>query len=42
MHLPIFWDLMTLSTFGNLESTTEWLEIVFNVITITTGGLILT
>jgi hypothetical protein len=33
--------LLTLfSTFGNLESTTEWLEIVFNIITIT-GGLIL-
>jgi hypothetical protein len=29
-----------LSTFGNLESTTEWLEIVFNIVTIT-GGLIL-
>jgi hypothetical protein len=29
-----------LSTFGNLESTTEWVEIVFNIITIT-GGLIL-
>ncbi|KAF0916604.1 hypothetical protein E2562_007891 [Oryza meyeriana var. granulata] len=27
-------------TFGNLDSTTEWLEIVFNIITIT-GGLIL-
>jgi len=32
--------LALLSTFGNLESTTEWLEIVFNIITIT-GGLIL-
>ncbi|RCV17052.1 hypothetical protein SEVIR_3G192800v4 [Setaria viridis] len=40
MLLPIFWGLMTLSTFGNLESTTEWLEIVFNILTIT-GGLIL-
>ena len=38
--LPIFWGLMTLSTFGNLESTTEWLEIVFNIATIT-GGLVL-
>ena len=38
--LPIFWGLMTLSTFGNLESTTEWLEIVFNIVTIT-GGLVL-
>ncbi|TVU20066.1 hypothetical protein EJB05_36253, partial [Eragrostis curvula] len=40
MLLPIFWGLMTLSTFGNLESTTEWLEIVFNILTIT-GGLVL-
>ncbi|KAM0838676.1 hypothetical protein ACQ4PT_060837 [Festuca glaucescens] len=40
MLLPIFWGLMTLSTFGNLASTTEWSEIVFNIITIT-GGLIL-
>ncbi|XP_047045601.1 cyclic nucleotide-gated ion channel 4-like [Lolium rigidum] len=40
MLLPIFWGLMTLSTFGNLESTTEWVEIVFNILTIT-GGLIL-
>jgi cyclic nucleotide gated channel, plant len=40
MLLPIFWGLMTLSTFGNLESTTEWLEIVFNIVTIT-GGLVL-
>lgn len=31
---------LLISTFGNLESTTEWLEIVFNIITIT-GGLIL-
>uniref|UniRef100_A0ACD5W4K3 Uncharacterized protein n=1 Tax=Avena sativa TaxID=4498 RepID=A0ACD5W4K3_AVESA len=38
--LPIFWGLMTLSTFGNLASTTEWSEIVFNIVTIT-GGLIL-
>jgi len=40
MLLPIFWGLMTLSTFGNLESTTEWVEIVFNIVTIT-GGLVL-
>jgi cyclic nucleotide gated channel, plant len=32
--------MLFISTFGNLESTTEWLEIVFNIITIT-GGLIL-
>lgn len=35
-----FFTAAALSTFGNLESTTEWLEIVFNIITIT-GGLIL-
>ncbi|KAK8918403.1 Cyclic nucleotide-gated ion channel 4 [Platanthera zijinensis] len=40
--LPIFWGLMTLSTFGNLESTTEWLEIVFNIITITSGLILVT
>ncbi|KAJ0966022.1 hypothetical protein J5N97_027160 [Dioscorea zingiberensis] len=40
--LPIFWGLMTLSTFGNLESTTEWLEIVFNIIIITSGLLLVT
>lgn len=39
---PIFWGLMTLSTFGNLESTTEWLEIVFNIITLTSGLLLVT
>ena len=31
---PIFVDLI--STFGNLESTTEWLEVVFNIIVLTT------
>lgn len=40
--LPIFWGLMTLSTFGNLESTTEWVEIVFNIIIITSGLLLVT
>ncbi|KAF8413989.1 hypothetical protein HHK36_001987 [Tetracentron sinense] len=39
---PIFWGLMTLSTFGNLESTTEWLEVVFNIIILTTGLLLVT
>ncbi|KAK3199282.1 hypothetical protein Dsin_022697 [Dipteronia sinensis] len=39
---PIFWGLMTLSTFGNLESTTEWLEIVFNIIVLTSGLLLVT
>ncbi|PKA52412.1 Cyclic nucleotide-gated ion channel 4 [Apostasia shenzhenica] len=40
--LPIFWGLMTLSTFGNLESTTQWLEIVFNIVTITSGLILVT
>ncbi|KAE8125727.1 hypothetical protein FH972_020501 [Carpinus fangiana] len=30
---PIFWGLMTLSTFGNLESTTEWLEVFLHATT---------
>ncbi|KAK8706135.1 hypothetical protein V6N13_049711 [Hibiscus sabdariffa] len=38
----IFWGLMTLSTFGNLESTTEWLEVVFNIIVLTSGLLLVT
>ncbi|KAD4178939.1 hypothetical protein E3N88_27530 [Mikania micrantha] len=37
---PIFWGLMTLSTFGNLESTTDWLEVVFIIIVLTTGLLL--
>ncbi|XP_043691999.1 cyclic nucleotide-gated ion channel 4 [Telopea speciosissima] len=39
---PIFWGLMTLSTFGNLESTTEWLEVLFNIIILTSGLLLVT
>ncbi|PWA95762.1 cyclic nucleotide-gated ion channel 4 [Artemisia annua] len=39
---PIFWGLMTLSTFGNLESTTDWLEVVFIIIVLTTGLLLVT
>ncbi|KAI3869350.1 hypothetical protein MKX03_014528 [Papaver bracteatum] len=39
---PIFWGLMTLSTFGNLESTTEWLEVVFNIIILTSGLILVT
>ncbi|KAG0500704.1 hypothetical protein HPP92_000776 [Vanilla planifolia] len=40
--LPIFWALMNLSTFGNMASTTEWLEIVFCIITITAGVILFT
>ncbi|XP_073028658.1 cyclic nucleotide-gated ion channel 4-like [Primulina eburnea] len=39
---PIFWGLMTLSTFGNLESTTDWLELVFIIIVLTTGLILVT
>ncbi|KAK1430977.1 hypothetical protein QVD17_14138 [Tagetes erecta] len=39
---PIFWGLMTLSTFGNLESTTDWLECVFIIVVLTTGLLLVT
>ena len=38
--LLLNWKNCGCSTFGNLESTTEWVEIVFNIIIIT-GGLIL-
>ncbi|XP_059277228.1 cyclic nucleotide-gated ion channel 4-like [Lycium ferocissimum] len=39
---PIFWGLMTLSTFGNLESTTDWLEDVFIIVVLTSGLLLVT
>ncbi|GAU42499.1 hypothetical protein TSUD_101120 [Trifolium subterraneum] len=42
MLLPIFWGLMTLSTFGNLQSTTERMETVFNIIVLTSGLLLVT
>lgn len=38
---PIFWGLMTLSTFGNnLEPTSHWLEVIFSI-TIVLSGLML-
>lgn len=38
---PIFWGLMTLSTFGNeLEPTSHWLEVIFSI-SMTLGGLML-
>uniref|UniRef100_A0A7N0UXA6 Cyclic nucleotide-binding domain-containing protein n=1 Tax=Kalanchoe fedtschenkoi TaxID=63787 RepID=A0A7N0UXA6_KALFE len=40
--LPIFWGLMTLSTFGNLVGTTQWLEVVFNIVVLTCGLLLVT
>ncbi|KAJ9671754.1 hypothetical protein PVL29_025457 [Vitis rotundifolia] len=39
---PLFWGLMTLSTFGNLESTTEWLEVIFNIVVLTSGLILVT
>ncbi|XP_072951898.1 cyclic nucleotide-gated ion channel 4-like [Typha angustifolia] len=43
MLLPIFWGLMNITTFGGgLQSTTELLEIFFNIIVVTTGLLLVT
>ncbi|GFZ19272.1 cyclic nucleotide-regulated ion channel family protein [Actinidia rufa] len=40
---PIFWGLMTLSTFGNdLEPTSHWLEIIFSICTVLSGLLLFT
>ncbi|GMH24975.1 hypothetical protein Nepgr_026818 [Nepenthes gracilis] len=40
--MPIFWGLMTMSTFGNLEPTAEWIESVFIIVVLTTGLLLVT
>lgn len=40
---PIFWGLMTLSTFGNdLEPTCHWIEVVFSIIIVLSGLLLFT
>ncbi|TKY65127.1 Cyclic nucleotide-gated ion channel 2 [Spatholobus suberectus] len=40
---PIFWGLMTLSTFGNdLEPTSNWLEVVFSICIVLSGLLLFT
>lgn len=40
---PIFWGLMTLSTFGNdLEPTSNWLEVVFSIVMVLSGLLLFT
>ncbi|GMP28754.1 hypothetical protein CsSME_00004172 [Camellia sinensis var. sinensis] len=40
---PIFWGLMTLSTFGNdLEPTSQWLEIIFSICTVLSGLMLFT
>ncbi|KAK7273359.1 hypothetical protein RIF29_14408 [Crotalaria pallida] len=40
---PIFWGLMTLSTFGNvLEPTSNWLEVIFCICTVLSGLLLFT
>lgn len=40
---PIFWGLMTLSTFGNdLEPTSNWLEVVFSIVIVLSGLMLFT
>ncbi|KAL5217628.1 hypothetical protein ABZP36_018312 [Zizania latifolia] len=40
---PIFWGLMTLSTFGNdLEPTSNWLEVIFSIIHVLSGLMLFT
>ncbi|KAG2711047.1 hypothetical protein I3843_04G053200 [Carya illinoinensis] len=40
---PIFWGLMTLSTFGNdLEPTSQWLEVIFSIFTVLSGLMLFT
>lgn len=40
---PIFWGLMTLSTFGNdLEPTSHWLEIIFSISMVLSGLMLFT
>lgn len=40
---PIFWGLMTLSTFGNdLEPTSNWLEVVFSICIVLSGLMLFT
>ncbi|KAA8530410.1 hypothetical protein F0562_005119 [Nyssa sinensis] len=40
---PIFWGLMTLSTFGNdLEPTSHWLEVMFSIVIVLSGLMLFT
>ncbi|CAI0454177.1 unnamed protein product [Linum tenue] len=40
---PIFWGLMTLSTFGNdLEPTSNWLEVMFSICLVLSGLMLFT
>ncbi|XP_019157130.1 PREDICTED: cyclic nucleotide-gated ion channel 2 [Ipomoea nil] len=40
---PIFWGLMTLSTFGNdLEPTSNWLEVIFSICIVLSGLMLFT
>ncbi|KAM7280755.1 hypothetical protein ACFE04_007889 [Oxalis oulophora] len=40
---PIFWGLMTLSTFGNdLDPTSQWLEVIFSICTVLSGLMLFT
>ncbi|KAG1366800.1 hypothetical protein COCNU_13G005900 [Cocos nucifera] len=40
---PIFWGLVTLSTFGNnLEPTSQWLEVIFSIAIVLSGLMLFT
>ncbi|CAK7323001.1 unnamed protein product [Dovyalis caffra] len=40
---PIFWGLMTLSTFGNdLDPTSNWLEVIFSICIVLSGLMLFT
>ncbi|KAJ6364680.1 hypothetical protein OIU76_029613 [Salix suchowensis] len=40
---PIFWGLLTLSTFGNdLEPTSHWLEVIFSICIVLSGLMLFT
>ncbi|OIW11507.1 hypothetical protein TanjilG_26873 [Lupinus angustifolius] len=38
----LFWGIMTLCTFGNLQSSPHWLEVVFNIVVLTCGLFLVT
>ncbi|CAA6658411.1 unnamed protein product [Spirodela intermedia] len=40
--LPIFWAIMSLSSFGQLSISTDWLEIVFNIVIMCSGLVLVT
>ncbi|KAE9585232.1 putative potassium channel, voltage-dependent, EAG/ELK/ERG [Lupinus albus] len=38
----LFWGVMTLCTFGNLQTSPRWLEVIFNIIVLTCGLFLVT